>query len=47
MAEFLVHRALPLSLVTEVAVRDSATQARVEQILDGVAVVIVRTDWYF
>ena len=50
MAEFLVERALPVELVTEVAVYDAEVRERVAEILTNAGTdlpVNVRRDWYF
>jgi hypothetical protein len=49
-AEFLVHGAVPLDLVEELAVFDESVRLRVEELLaqTGRALpVVVRRDWYF
>jgi hypothetical protein len=50
MAEFLVEGALPIKLVTEVAVYDADAQERVAEMLSNAGVdlpVNVRREWYF
>lgn len=50
MAEFLVHRALPLELVEEIAVYDERVASEVAGLLSDVGSTIpvaVRRDWYF
>lgn len=49
-AEFLVHGAVPLDLVEELAVIDDSVRSRVEELLDQAGSnlpVVVRPDWYF
>lgn len=49
-AEFLVHGAVPLDLVDELAVIDDTVRLRVEELLrqaGRVLPVVVRRDWYF
>ncbi len=49
-AEFLVHGAVPLGLVEELAVIDVTVASRVQEVLDEVGSplgVVVRPDWYF
>jgi hypothetical protein len=49
-AEFLVHGAVPLDLVDELAVIDETVRSRVRELLDQVGSplrVVVRPDWYF
>lgn len=50
MAEFLVHRALAIELVAEIAVRRESIAARVLEMLRETRLelpVTVRPDWYF
>lgn len=51
MAEFLVHREIPLSLITGYAVRTTARKAELEQVLRSADIidryVAVRPDWYY
>ena len=50
MAEFLVHRAFPLDLVGEIAVRDEGIAERVTGLVedaDREIAVAIRRDWYF
>lgn len=50
MAEFLVHRALPLELVTEIAVHDESVASHVADLLSAAGSTIpiaIRRDWYF
>lgn len=50
MAEFLVHRGLPLELMTEVGVYDQTAKAQVIELMReaGVAIkVAIRGSWYF
>lgn len=49
-AEFLVHGALPLGLVTEIGVHDDSVRLRVARALGEAGVTIavsIRCDWYF
>ena len=49
-AEFLVHGAVPLDLIEELAVIDDTVRLRVEQLLAAAGralPVVVRRDWYF
>jgi hypothetical protein len=49
-AEFLVHGAVPLDLIEELAVIDNTVRLRVEQLLAAAGralPVVVRRDWYF
>ena len=49
-AEFLVHDALPLELVTEIAVYDDSVRSSVARALGaaGLAIAVcVRRNWYF
>jgi hypothetical protein len=49
-AEFLVHGAVPLDLIDELAVIDDPVRLRVEELLGQagrVLPVVVRRDWYF
>lgn len=50
MAEFLVHRALPLELVTELAVYDESVAAHGAEVLREAGSTLslaIRRDWYF
>lgn len=49
MAEFLVHEAVPIELLTEIAVYDKAIKDVLEEAYDGECdvPVAVRGDWYF
>jgi hypothetical protein len=50
MAEFLVHRAVPLGLFTAIAVYDDRVAAHVAALLGAASVglaVAIRRDWYF
>ena len=50
MAEFLVHRALPLELVAEIGVYDEAGESHVAGLLSvagSTLPVTIRRDWYF
>jgi ssDNA thymidine ADP-ribosyltransferase, DarT len=49
-AEFLVHGAVPLDLIVELAVIDQTVRLKVEELLAGAGralPVVVRPDWYF
>lgn len=49
-AEFLVHGAVPLGLIDELAVIDETVRSRVQKLLDQAAsalTVTIRPDWYF
>ena len=50
MAEFLVHRAMPLDLITEIAVYDESVAEYVTGLLQKAGLSIplaIRRDWYF
>ncbi len=50
MAEFLVHEAVPLELISEVGVYDADTQEPVKALIADAgyeASVRVRKEWYF
>lgn len=50
MAEFLVHQALPVERLTEIAVYGGSARQRVADILERVGIEIpitIRRDWYF
>jgi hypothetical protein len=49
-AEFLVHGAVPLDLIDELAVMDEAVRSRTQEFLDqagSTLPAVVRPDWYF